>query len=98
VEVRRVYTLRERTTPVSLHGLTTIALELPDSRLDVPADTSRTVAQMHYSGRVARTPALSDHERTAIVNGTATTLLPRLAADAPVDMGRTVGTDNGRSK
>ena len=31
-------------------------LGIPDSLLDFPVDTSRTVAQMHYSGTFARTP------------------------------------------
>jgi hypothetical protein len=45
-----------------------------------------------------RATELSDDERAAIFNGTATTLLSRLAAYVPVDMGRTVGTDNGHGK
>jgi predicted TIM-barrel fold metal-dependent hydrolase len=32
------------------------SLGIPDSLLDFPVDTSRTVAQMHYSGTFARTP------------------------------------------
>ena len=48
--------------------------------------------------QLAASPELSDHERTAIFNETATTLLPRLAAYAPAAMARPVGTDNGRSK
>jgi predicted TIM-barrel fold metal-dependent hydrolase len=35
----------------SAHGL-----GIPDNLLDFPVDTSRTVAQMHYSGTFARTP------------------------------------------
>jgi aminocarboxymuconate-semialdehyde decarboxylase len=35
----------------SAHGL-----GIPDSLLDFPVDTSRTVAQMHYNGTFARTP------------------------------------------
>ena len=179
--------------PTTSPGAAGHGLGLPDSLLDFPADTSRAVAQMHYSGTFARTPdvkyvlshaggtlpylanrfaiidemgvvpdeegsrgsaadtfarlyfdtalswsnptlhtlravagldrvlygsdypylptdiaargraqltaspELSNHERTAIFNETATTLLPRLAAHAPVDMGRPVGTDNGHS-
>jgi aminocarboxymuconate-semialdehyde decarboxylase len=32
------------------------ALGLPDNLLDFPTDTNRAVAQMHYTGRFARTP------------------------------------------
>ena len=32
------------------------SLGLPDNLLDFPTDTNRAVAQMHYTGRFARTP------------------------------------------
>ena len=34
------------------------ALGLPDNLLDFPTDTNRAVAQMHYTGRFARTPSV----------------------------------------
>jgi 6-methylsalicylate decarboxylase len=53
--------LQRRAAVVFIHPTTSPdtaahTLGLPDSLLDFPADTARTVAQMHYCGTFARTP------------------------------------------
>ena len=53
--------LQRRAAVVFIHPTTSPdasahSLGIPDSLLDFPVDTSRTVAHMHYSGTFARTP------------------------------------------